>query len=275
MCGVTPATSPLPHASVPAGTIATDPTATGGGITTPPQAPSLDTATIIPVLQQLVTVLQALATALQGAGAITPGAATGAMGAPSAAAAGATAGAAGAQGGGPPAKGGGANAMPGMKMGGDHGAHADEGHHHGMKIIQRSTAPNPALAQKNFSAVYSTFRSHTRQGLEFRNNNTHGYLPKTERDAYHRANPGLPVPESLVFREGSNTPIGIVFRSTTAGPSMDLGAGDRHDHTGDKGNSQMQHIWFTPNNLDFAFSDVEHGMTGSTAAAMKKMGYPT
>jgi hypothetical protein len=36
----------------------------------------------------------------------------------------------------------------------------------------------------------------------------------------------------------------------------------------------MQHVWFTPNNIDFAFSDVEHGMTGSTAAAMKKLGYP-
>jgi hypothetical protein len=123
--------------------------------------------------------------------------------------------------------------------------------------------------------VYSTFRSHGRQGLDFRNNNTHGYLTQAERDAYRRQNPGLPVPESLVFREGSNTPIGAVYRSTTAGAGMDLGMGDRHDHTGDKGTSQMQHIWFTPNHLDFAFSDVAHGMTGSTAAAIRKLGYPT
>ncbi len=248
MCGVTPASSLMPSQ-----------TTSGGGRTTP--AAPINPNALVPVLQQLVAALQALTNALQGAGAVTAG---GAMGAPIAdAATGAMTKGASPHAGHAPTKG-----------GGGHGAHAEESHHHGMRIIKRETPADLVLAQRNLDSVYSTFRSHTREGLDFRNNSTHGYLTQGERDAYRRQNPGLPVPESLVFREGSNTPIGAVYRSTTAGANMDLGMGDRHDHTGDKGNSQMQHIWFTPDHVDFAFSDVSHGMTGTTAAAIKKLGYP-
>jgi hypothetical protein len=253
----------MPPSTAPAGAATPAPTTTGGGLTPSAGGQQLDLNALVPVLQQLATALTALTQALQGAGAVTAG---GAAGAPQGG---------GAQGGGPPAKGGGAMAgMPGMGHDG-HGEHAGAHNHHGMSIKQRSKPVDPALAQRNLDAVYSTFAKHTRQGLDFKNNQTHGYLSEQERSAFRRQNPGLHVPQSLVFREGSNTPIGAVYR-TGAGASgdFDLGMGDRHAHNDHPG-SEMQHIWFTPNNLQFAFSDVEHGMTGTTAAAMKKLGYPT
>ena len=142
-----------------------------------------------------------------------------------------------------------------------------------MRIIRRQTPADTALATRNFNAVYSMFKGHGRAGLDFKNNQTHGYIGAAERAAVHRANPGLPVPESIVFREGSNTPIGVTYR--TKDPNFDLGMGDRHDHTNDNGTSQMQHIWFTPGDLQLAFSDVSHGMTGGMSAVMRKRGFPT
>lgn len=252
MCGVTPASPMMPP-----------PSTSGGGLTTP--APPIDAAALVPVLQQLVAALQALANALQGAGAVTAGgAAAGAMGAPTADAA------AGAK-----TKGGGHAGHAPTKGGGGHGAHAGAGSHHGMRVVRRDKPVDATRAQANMSAVYSAFSRHTRQGLDFRNNQTHGYLSEQERAAFGRQHPGLPVPQSLVFREGSNVPIGAVYRSgAAASGDFDLGMGDRHVHN-DHPDSQMQHLWFTPNHLEFAFSDVEHGMTGSTAAAMKRLGYPT
>ena len=262
MCGVTPSSPVMPQSSVAETAAPAAPTTTGGGLATPP----VDVAAIVPVLQQLVTALQAVVQALQGAGTVAGGPAqAGAMGAPSAAATGAASGAAHA--GHPPTKGGGGGA--------EHGEHAGAAGHHGMKIIKSTKPADPARAQANLNAVYDTFARHGRQGLDFKHNQTHGYLSENERNAFRTANPGLPVPQSLVFRAGSNVPIGAVYRSGAgASGDFDLGMGDRHVHN-DNPKSQMQHIWFTPNHPDFAFSDVAHGMTGSTAAAMKKLGYPT
>jgi hypothetical protein len=213
----------------------------------------------VPILQQLVSTLTALVQALQGAGAITTGG--GAMGAPTAA---------------------GASGAPSTSGGGGHAGHA--GHagagpnagkhqHHGMRIIKRDRPDDLARAQRNFDAVYGSFRTHGRAGLDFKNNQTHGYISAAEQAAFRRQHPGLPVPQSIVFREGSNTPIGVTYRTTD--PNFDLGMGDLHDHTNDNGSSRMQHIWFTPGDLRLAFSDVEHGMTGGMSAVMRKRGYPT
>ncbi|MCW2927234.1 MAG: hypothetical protein JWM86_1202 [Thermoleophilia bacterium] len=259
MCAIAPASQQLPAA--PLATASPAPASTSAGGPAPAEAPTL--AAAIQALTGALTTLQSILAGMIGgaapaaaatAGAALPVAGGGAMGAPTAAPAGAAA---------PDA--------------GDHdhdaahGAHAGMANHHGMAVHERTAPVNEAIARRNLAAVVQSFSKHGRAGLDFKNNRTHGYLSKAEQDRFRAQNPGLPVPQSLVFEPNSNVPIGVVYRSTIG--KFDLGMGSSHQHKG--ANNEMQHLWFTPNHLDFAFSDVENGLTGSTAAAMRKLGYRT
>lgn len=138
-----------------------------------------------------------------------------------------------------------------------------------MSIIPRSAPENPERAGAILDAVVQSFAHHGRAGLDFKNNQTHGYLSAAERREFTRRYPGLPAPNALVFEGKGTKPLGVVYRTSRG--QFDLGMGARHQHH--DGNDQMQHVWFTPGNLNLAFSDVEHGMTGSTARYLKQAGF--
>jgi hypothetical protein len=152
-----------------------------------------------------------------------------------------------------------ADAMSGMDMIGQSPAqHA--GHtagEHEKHVVQRTAPVNQALAKKNLSAVMDFFGNFTRDKLTFRTPGaTHGKLSAAQKAAFHAKYPDLPVPNAVVFDKHGGKPIGVVY--SQKGSPVELGMGNAHQHRGPD-SVFMEHIWFTPNDLNTAFGDTEGG----------------
>ena len=140
-----------------------------------------------------------------------------------------------------------------------------------MQVVSRTKPRDAALAQRNFEAVHSFFKDHGRRDVEFRKTQSHGFISKADRAAFQQRYPNLPVPESVVFRRQGTSPMGVTYSTTNQ--QFDLGLGTQHAHSGHE--ERMQHIWFTPGDMELAFSDVEHGMAPGMSKVMERNGYAT
>ena len=125
---------------------------------------------------------------------------------------------------------------------------------HDKTIIQRTRPEDRALATRNLNAVMEMFGDTKYAGLVTKEpGGTHGKLTPDMKAAFAKRYPGLPVPSSVVFAKGGvGKPIGVVYSDKQ---SIDLGMGGNHQHK--VGGTNMQHIWFVPNDLAVAFSDTE------------------
>jgi hypothetical protein len=150
--------------------------------------------------------------------------------------------------------------MPGMK--GD----AKAGHGHIM--IPRTTPVDKQRARKIAKAVKSFFKDVKRSQVTFAKTGvkTHGVLPESMRKAFKAKYPDLPAPRSIVFPKGGKTPIGVVYNEKVNGANFDLGMGMKHKHSAT--GSEMEHVWFTPNDLALAYSDSSGGTTRKVQAAL-------
>ncbi|MCW2927233.1 MAG: hypothetical protein JWM86_1201 [Thermoleophilia bacterium] len=225
--------------------------ASGGGATA---APATDLATALAQAQQAIAALTAAIPGLTGGGALGAPAAAAQPAAPDAT-----------TGGGAPGQ------TPGQTPAQtptqhDHAAgggttaagHAHGKGHAGMKMVERTKPEDRAKAQKYLAANAEFFKDFKRSDLTFKaGKNTHGKLSDAQRAAFEKKYPGLEAPTAVVFpKKGGNAPIGVVYNKGTE-KNFDLGMGSMHVHAG--GKNAMQHVWFTTNDLDFAFSDQEGG----------------
>jgi hypothetical protein len=79
----------------------------------------------------------------------------------------------------------------------------------------------------------------------------HRIIPDSMKAQWKAQYPGLPVPNRVVFDRATQRPVGLLF--VGGGKAPDLGMGQVHQHKA--GGPIMQHLWFTPGNLDLAFGD--------------------
>jgi hypothetical protein len=148
--------------------------------------------------------------------------------------------------------------MPGMPgMPATKGMKMPKGSSHHM-VMQRTTPVDTARAQKIANAVKQFFGGVKRSQVTFKQggSGTHGVLPESLRKQFKAKYPDLPAPRSIVFPKGSSKPIGVVYNEKVNG-NFDLGMGVKHKHS-DAGNA-MEHVWFTPSNLDLAYADSAGG----------------
>lgn len=243
----------------------------GGDISTLPAVPA-DLATALAQAQQAIAALTAAMPSLTGGGALP----TGEMPAL----------APGAQPEAPPAvTGGGA---PGQTPGQTPAQHAQHGAGgkgegkagkkgkkggHGVHSTERKGPEDPAKAQKYLDATVAHFKDFKRSDLKFNEGkNTHGRLSPKQRAEFEKKFPGLEAPTAVVFpKKGGNAPIGVVY-SQAKEKDFDLGMGSTHKHKGSK--NAMQHVWFTPQNLEFAFSDQSQGGAKKVQQMMQGGGAP-
>jgi hypothetical protein len=122
--------------------------------------------------------------------------------------------------------------------------HGDE---HERVILQRTTPNDTALAKRILQASLTLFGS---LGMPA-GGKTHVPLTAAQKSQWSSQNPGLPVPNQVVFDAKSGRAVGMLF--VGGDKAKDLGMGALHQHAA--GGAIMQHIWFTPSNLDLAFGD--------------------
>jgi hypothetical protein len=150
-----------------------------------------------------------------------------------------------------------AEAMAGQAALGTQSPHQHDEAGHSKTIHQRTAPVDRDLAKKNLGAVIDMFGNLTRDQLTFdKVGGTHGKLSAAQKAAFHEKYPDLPVPNAVVFDAKGGKPIGVVYGGKTP---PELGMGTSHTHG--TSTHYMQHIWFTPNDLDFAFSDTVDGAT--------------
>ena len=137
-----------------------------------------------------------------------------------------------------------------------HGAGGAAEGAHGKHVHRRTAPEDRGRARRNLDAVMQVFGDLRRDQVSFKKPGaTHGHLSDAQKAEFRRRFPGLPVPNAVVFpAKGGGKPVGVVYGGKQA---PDLGMGNSHTHGSSK--HYMQHIWFTPNDLDFAFSDTEGG----------------
>jgi hypothetical protein len=174
----------------------------------------------------------------------------------------------------------GANAAPQGGHPGGHAGHDAAGHAghagmsggkvmhmHGMSEHMRSAPENRARAQAIATAVTQAFGhltyAQTNPGTD--PSGTHRRIPPALVAKFKREHPGLPCPSSVVFNKPGGTVVGALYVGKNGNPPADLGMGGYHTHGGKS--TTMSHIWFTPENLDLAFSDVMNAGHAKKVAA--------
>jgi len=122
-------------------------------------------------------------------------------------------------------------------------------------MIPRDTPENPTRAKKILKATMSTFGKlkKTSKDITFRpgSTQTHGKISKELRQKFKKEHPGMPVPTHVTFAAKGTAALGVMYSSKDG--DYDLGLGRKHQHF--EGGAQMQHVWFTPKNMDLAFAD--------------------
>lgn len=145
--------------------------------------------------------------------------------------------------------------MPAMPAPSGSGAPAGKDAKHGHIMIPRDKPVNQAKARKNLKATMEFFGNikRTNKGLSFRPGSTmtHAKVGKELRKKFKKQYPNLPVPTHVMFSGKGKVPLGVMYASRDG--DFDLGMGRKHQHFA--GGAQMQHMWFTPEDLDLAFAD--------------------
>jgi hypothetical protein len=143
---------------------------------------------------------------------------------------------------------------------GDHGAGG-----HDKIILQRSAPEDRAKAARILQAAMEFTRGlgmhNTEPAEASKPDGDHRRIPLAVRRAFEEAT-GLKSPGMIVIDRKSGMAIGALFSNGQRG--FDLGMGTSHKHKAD-GNA-MQHVWFAPDNLDLAFSDVTQKPAAMAAA---------
>jgi hypothetical protein len=171
---------------------------------------------------------------------------------------------------------GGANGMPGMDMSGGKSAKDDPGQmdmhgKHGKMDMAHMEVPHPGTPDRARAAAI------LQAGMQFSNvrydqtnpgtdpSGTHRRLTPAQVAAYKAAAPGMPVPTSIVFDKPGGTAVGLMFLGDKqAGPNLGMERSHRHH----EGARYMAHVWFTPGNLDLAYSGFQE--TGRAKAEARK-----
>ncbi|MCW2924728.1 MAG: hypothetical protein JWM98_2132, partial [Thermoleophilia bacterium] len=154
--------------------------------------------------------------------------------------------------------------MPGM------GGAGGDAHH---IIIPRTTPEDPAKAKALLAATMQAFGGLTMQNTEGSAqggpNSSHRKVPDALAKQFAATHPGMPVPKLIVFDTKTGTPIGAFFPGGKD-KVPDLGMGTAHRHSAD--GPAMEHIWFTPDDLQLAFSDVAEKDRAKAAAVAARAG---
>lgn len=134
---------------------------------------------------------------------------------------------------------------------------------HDKHVVQRTAPENRKRAKAILDASISMF-GNTRANKFKPSRNAggdHRQLTDAMKAEWTRRLPGLPVPGSVVIDQKTGRTQGAVF---ILRDGADLGMGTAHRHEG--GRATMQHVWFTPGNMDLAFSDVSRKKQARAAA---------
>jgi hypothetical protein len=130
--------------------------------------------------------------------------------------------------------------------------HGDSGHE--RVILQRVGQDDTARANRVFQAAMEMFDNisvdQTLPDPE-RPGTDHRRVSPEMKQQWKERYPGLPVPNRVIFDLKSGRSMGLLFVGGEKAP--DLGMGALHQHNA--GGAIMQHIWFTPGNMELAFGD--------------------
>jgi hypothetical protein len=142
----------------------------------------------------------------------------------------------------------------------------DATQHAGHTVVERTKPVDKKRAKAIAKAVSEFFGTTKRGDVTFKpGGQTHGRLTDEARAAFKKKY-GLPAPRSVVFPKGGNKPIGVVYNEKVNG-NFDLGMGVKHTHR--EGGNEMEHVWFTPGNLDLAYTDSGKGVAKQVQAWIK------
>ena len=134
---------------------------------------------------------------------------------------------------------------------------------HGVSVLDdgkiehmRSAPEDRARAQRVLEANMEIFGDlryeDTAPSRDDKPNGDHRDIPPAKIKEFQARFPDLPVPREVVYNMKTMRVNGVVYANGKS--PADLGLGAMHQHRA--GGGYMQHVWFTPGDLELAYSDV-------------------